>query len=226
MNKKIEEAFEKLALDGGSLPYSFDHLSSNEEQRDATYVAVKWQTSAESLLQNVFGSSSSTYMAFKDSVKSEEIPTSERFSRATAVFASAKEQFENGLLFNVQTLAQADVFDEELDQAAHFLSCGYQVAAAVTAGVVLETSLKKLCELQDPPIGLKKPNGKAKATDTLISNLKNSHLFNEAIAKQLRAWMNVRNDAAHGTRSNGEFENREIQRMIEGIRDLIIKHVS
>ena len=82
------------------------------------------------------------------------------------------------------------------------------------------------CEDRTPPIDLAKGNGKPKATDTLVSELKSAGEFHEATAKQLRAWMNVRNDAAHGTRGNGQFSDGEISRMIEGIATFVAAHLS
>ena len=46
---------------------------------------------------------------------------------------------------NLKLLVQGDVFDSELEQASELLASQYTVAAAVIAGVVLETSLREMC---------------------------------------------------------------------------------
>lgn len=192
---------------------------------------ISWQTSTLSLLARVFGEESQTFKEFRRFADREEIGhvrprLHKAFRQMKAAFLSAKQQFEGGYLFDVQNLIHAEVFSNELDQAVHFLDSKFEVAAAVTAGVVLETTIKKLCSQQTPEINVINPAGKDIKTDTLISELKNAGVYNEAVAKQLRAWMNVRNDAAHGKRKDGEFDDGEVKRMIEGVSDFVAKHMS
>ncbi len=186
----------------------------------------QWVVSVKSLLHQVFGPDMPTYVDFYEATRSSYGNGHYRFRVLNSVFRSAKEQFEGGYLFDVQNLVHAEVFSNELEQAEHFLNNKYDVAAAVTVGVVLETTIKKLCTLQSPPIDLHGSNDKGKKTDTLITDLKTAGVYNEAVAKQLRAWMNVRNDAAHGTRGNGEFDEGEIRRMIDGVQDFVAKHMN
>ena len=63
-----------------------------------------------------------------------------------SVLRATLDDVNTGLLISFKTIIQSEVFDSELDQAKHFLDSGYLVAAAVTAGVVLETSIKELCK--------------------------------------------------------------------------------
>ena len=198
------------------------------------HATTQWRTSVASFLERLFGIDAATTKRFeaaaeqhdKDLRNSSNVNYLELFKKERAIFLSAKEEFEGEYLFEIRNLVHAEVFSNELEQAKHFLENKYDVAAAVTAGVVLETSLKRLCEDRTPPIDLAKGNGKPKATDTLVSELKSAGEFHEATAKQLRAWMNVRNDAAHGTRGNGQFSDGEIGRMIEGIATFVAAHLS
>lgn len=195
---------------------------------------TQWRTSVASFLERLFGKGAATTVRFENAAKqhdqdqrsSSNVNYLDLFKKERAIFLSAKEEFEGEYLFEIKNLVHAEVFSNELDQAEHFLGSGYDVAAAVTAGVVLETTLKKLCEQRTPPIALTKTSGKPVQTDTLITELKSNNAFNEATAKQLRAWMNIRNDAAHGTRGNGQFSQGEIARMIEGINSFVATHIS
>lgn len=53
--------------------------------------------------------------------------------------------FEKWFLITFKQIVQAEVFDSELEQAKSLLESGYKNAAAVIAGVVLETAIKELC---------------------------------------------------------------------------------
>ncbi|EGH05545.1 hypothetical protein PSYAE_27014, partial [Pseudomonas amygdali pv. aesculi str. 0893_23] len=66
-----------------------------------------------------------------------------------AVFLAVKEDFEGGHLNSLRNLVQAEVFTSELDQAEELLKSGYATAAAVIAGVVLETTLRDLCSIHN-----------------------------------------------------------------------------
>ena len=54
------------------------------------------------------------------------------------------DDYKGGYLISIKNLIQADVFDSQLEQATELLSSGYKLAAAVIAGVVIETALRDL----------------------------------------------------------------------------------
>lgn len=174
--------------------------------------AVQWFNSSISLLFKVFGPYDPTYQSF--SSIHLEVQT-DHFRGVVAVFRSAKDIFEGGFLFNVRNLVHAEVFSDELEQAAHFLELEYKVAAAVIAGTVLETTLRELCAQHSD---LDPANA-----DSMISNLAKQGVFNKMRADQLRAWMKTRNSAAHG--KPDEFDDGDVARMIDGIRDFVQKHM-
>jgi len=232
----IQKRFEKLYDVATDLHYRTPTVdqSFKEDRVWGEQALIQWRVSCESLLRDVFGESHPVVTRFQETIQQRFAgvpPTSfdllmNKHSQLMPIFSSAKEQYEGGYLFDVQNLVHAEVFSSELEQAEHFLKNKYDVAAAVTAGVVLETTIKKLCTQQSPPVDLTGSNGKGKKTDTLISDLKTAGVYNEAVVKQLRRWMNVRNDAAHGTRGNGEFDDGEIRRMIDGGQDFVAKHMN
>ena len=106
----------------------------------------KWTVSVKSLLFSIFGADHPVYKTFEKAVSGKNIHSV--FKSLRSVFESAKEQYEGGYLFDVQNLVHAEVFSTELEQAEHFLKNKHDVAAAVTAGVVLETTIKKMCNQQ------------------------------------------------------------------------------
>lgn len=226
---RIQKRFDELREQVAGLSSNNPPVQIVSEIKGAEHGVSMWNQSARALIAQVFPAGHPTRLSFDETASASwatDYPETCRFMQLLPIFDSAKEQYEGGYVFEVQNLVHAEVFSNELEQAEHFLKNKYDVAAAVTAGVVLETTIKKLCTLQSPPIDLIGSNGRGKNTDTLISELKAANVYSEAVAKQLRAWMNVRNDAAHGTRGNGDFDEGEIRRMIDGVQDFVAKHMN
>jgi hypothetical protein len=215
--ERIQQRFEQLADDAKPIRESKKFIQGGQMIADRNVVdsalLTKWQTSVETLLTTVFGEKSPTTVRFGTECKRSHF---EDFERQEAVLLSAKEQFEGGYLFNVRNLVHASIFSDELEQAEHFLESQYKVPAAVIAGTVLETTLRELCE-QHPETEV----GKA---DAMISAIAKQGIVNKMRADQLRAWMKIRNSAAHG--KPDEFEDSDVARMIQGIRDFVAQHMN
>lgn len=81
------------------------------------------------------------------------------------------------------------MFDSELEQASALFQAGYKLPATIVAGVVLETSLRELCDQE----GL--PHGKL---DKMNSDLAKLGKYNKLQQKRITALADIRNSAAHG----------------------------
>ncbi|MDV7213086.1 DUF4145 domain-containing protein, partial [Azotobacter beijerinckii] len=127
-----------------------------------------------------------------------------------AVFMAAKEDFEGGYLNSVRNLVQAEVFDNELDQAKELLSSGYASAAAVIAGVVLETTLRNMCSDNGIPFG---------KLDKMNADLTKQGVYNSLIQKRITALAGIRNSAAHGKIE--EFSKDDVSSMISEIERFV-----
>ena len=67
-----------------------------------------------------------------------------RFRQQLSIVQSVKERFRSSL-FDIRQLAQADLFDSELDAAKELVKNKFNRAGGVVAGVVLERHLKEVC---------------------------------------------------------------------------------
>jgi hypothetical protein len=112
------------------------------------------------------------------------------------VFLAAKEDYEGGYLRSIRSLVQAELFDDELEQARELLGSGYTVAAAVVARVVLETTLRALCV--NNSISIKTPEGKAVKLERMNADLAKAGAYNTLVQKQVTWLADVGNKAAHG----------------------------
>ena len=75
------------------------------------------------------------------------------------------------------------------------MNCKF-AAAAVLAGGILEKHLRSMCARRG--IGLLKPNGKHKMINDLNDELTKAGAYNALKKKQVTAWADLRNNAAHG----------------------------
>ncbi|MFZ0592306.1 MAG: hypothetical protein WAM39_17735, partial [Bryobacteraceae bacterium] len=93
-------------------------------------------------------------------------------------------------------LVHADVFSDFLEMADHLLEQGYKDAAAVIVGSVLEEHLRKLC--QKHGLGTTINSGAPKKADLINADLAGAMVYPKLDQKNVTAWLDVRNKAAHG----------------------------
>lgn len=182
---------------------SYDHVDDN--------LILNWQVKVKNLLSNLCGEDSQHFTAFIESGKPTSFSSNYTIlQQMKAVFMAAKEDFEGGYLNSVRNLVQAEVFDNELDQAKELLSSGYAAAAAVIAGVVLETTLRNMC--RDNGILLGK-------LDKMNADLTKQGVYNSLTQKRITALAGVRNSAAHG--KTEEFSKDDVNSMINEIERFV-----
>ncbi|RBQ28422.1 DUF4145 domain-containing protein [Aliarcobacter vitoriensis] len=137
------------------------------------------------------------------------------FDRQKALFLALKDDYNKGLLSSIKSLIEADVFDTELEQAKELLSNKYKLAAAVIAGVVLETALRSLCDKE------KIPHGKL---DKMNADLAKAGVYNKFQQKSITALADIRNSAAHG--KDSEFTHKDVEDMIRDIENFLATHLN
>lgn len=120
---------------------------------------------------------------------------------------AAKEDFEGGYLVSVRNLIQAEVAGGEIEQATELWDSGYTTAAAVVAGVVLETTLRTLCEANGLSIG---------KLDKMNADLAKAGVYNSLKQKSITSLAAVRNSAAHG--KTDEFTAQDVKAMIADVQ--------
>jgi hypothetical protein len=135
---------------------------------------------------------------------------------------------ESGFLEKVASHIEAEIAADYMGQAEHLLGEGQtgrfdHVPAAVLSGAVLEKALRKLCDQQQPAIPVVTATGVPKTLNPLIDDLKKAGVFNELKAKQLRAWADIRNKAAHGEFE--QFDRGDVEQMLQGITNFLADYL-
>ena len=174
-------------------------------------LALTWKVKAKNLLVSACGKESQHYQEFVEAEKIHSFEsTSDPFKRMKSVFVAAMDDYKGGYLTSIKNLIQADVFDSELEQAEELLSSRYKLAAAVIAGVVLETTLRDLCTREGISHG---------KLDKMNSDLTKAGIYNKLQQKRITALADIRNSAAHG--KPDEFTDTDVTNMIRDIEQFL-----
>jgi len=209
---ELKQQLEKL-LASRSAKYD-EYLGKSQVEVDSNAL-LEWTVKARNLLVKACGLDSEHYKQFNENdvtgVYETCLSTLERLS---AIFLAAKEDYEGGYLRSIRSLIQAEVFESELEQAEELLRSGYKSPSAVVAGVVLETSLRDLCDQHGIPHA---------KLDKMNSDLAKVGVYNKLRQKQITALAGIRNSAAHG--KPDDFSEQDVKNMIGDIERIISEHL-
>jgi hypothetical protein len=172
---------------------------------------LNWKVKARDLISKICGKESEYYKDFERHEKGYAGATSHGILlRLKPIFFAAKDDYEKGYLNSIRNLVQAEVFDNELEQATELLNGNYKLPAAVVAGVVLETTLRQMCiDKGIVPGKLNKMN----------DDLAKAGEYNSLVQKRITALAAIRNSAAHG--KPDEFSEKDVTDMISQVRTFV-----
>lgn len=214
LSRRFAELTDQLAaVEAGKQYENSDYVRGFVVDREAY---TNWKTKARHLLATACGLESVHYKDFIERESGGFYSTNHAdLLQVRAVFDAAREDFEGGMFNSVRSMVQAEVFSNELDQASELMKGGYITAAAVIAGVVLETTLRRLCEdAQIEPGSLNKMN----------ADLSKSGTYNLLVNKRITALADIRNNAAHG--HPDKFTKADVADMIIKVEAFVADHLS
>ncbi|MCE0917973.1 DUF4145 domain-containing protein [Pseudomonas sp. NMI760_13] len=187
-------------------------ITGDSELTIPSDLILNWSVKVRSLLERACGVKSTHLQMYLDAEKLVSFDSRlNQLKRMKAVFLAAKEDFEGGYLNSLRNLVQAEVFSNELEQAEELLSSGYATAAAVIAGVVLETSLRDLCSKHAIGHG---------TLNRMNDDLAKAGAYNTNQKKQITSLSAIRNSAAHGKPE--EFTADQVKGMIDDVQRFLL----
>lgn len=136
-----------------------------------------------------------------------------RFRQQLKVVESMKKRFESSL-FDIKTLVQADLFDDELEAAYALNNKGFVRGAGAIAGVVLESHLLQICENHKLKVSKKSPT-----INDLSQLLKDNGVVETPIWRFVQHLADLRNLCDHNKKRDPEKE--EIEELIAGVQKTI-----
>lgn len=175
----------------------------------------EWRAGAFSTIAFAFGESSTHYRLLAEGCNNHEVYDA---NRGLGVLRAARKDIGAGFLGRLRDLVSADVFSDFLEMAGHLLDTRYKDPAAVLAGGALEAHLRSLCNRAS--IALDDASGPIKA-DRLNSELAKVPVYGKLDQKNVTAWLDLRNNAAHGRFD--AYTQEQVGLMLQGIRDFIAR---
>jgi hypothetical protein len=155
--------------------------------------------------------------AYQDEVNFEGgVNDGYRLECLIGVIRALRADYKAGALAPIQELIRAEVFDDFLEMGEHLLEQGYKDPSAVVIGSILEQHLRKLCDREKIPTQV---NGKPKKADLLNSELAAKKVYEKLDQKSVTAWLDLRNDAAHG--HYDKYGAEQVKLLLLGVRDFI-----
>ncbi len=149
----------------------------------------------------------------------------EHLTPIMGVVKALKEDLDAGYIQYLIELAHNDIFANFIEMAEHLLEAGYKDAAAVISGSTLESHLRELCKKNGIPIEDSSGTGGALRpikADRLNSELAKASVLTKLDQKNVTAWLDLRNKAAHGNYK--EYTKDQVSLLISGIRDFISRN--
>ena len=144
---------------------------------------------------------------------------SARVSYLEGVLAALRTAYENDYLASVEGLVEAGIFTDFLEMASELLEKGYKDPAAVVVGSVLEEHLRSLARPLGVPV---ESSGSFVKTSKLSDDLVKAGAYDKQEAKQVLAWLGLRNDAAHGHYE--KYDRSQVDLMLQGVRAFMLRY--
>lgn len=226
LNSRITSEIDSLVETGVRL----NQLVSTSSRRiggDELAEIATWVTRLGQLVRNLYGEKSQHFDSYSRALATPNFYNLhgdyyEHFTQMQGVANAIKHDLSNGLLINIKSLAQAEVFADFLEMGEYLLNEGYKDAAAVIIGSVLEDSLRKLCERAS--LTVVGNSGKPLTIDPLNTQLAKADVYSKLVQKQITTWAHVRNKAAHGDYS--EYTTEQVQMMLLFVQSFASEHLT
>lgn len=195
------------------------HLYKTSNSFSENY--TQFRSGSLSLIKTIYGNEHPYYIEFDNKTKQGFgylIP----YGRG--ILLAIKNEIEDGWLFTVKGLVSAEIFSDFLEMAKHLLDEKYKDPAAVMIGSVLEEHLRQLCNKHsiDTTFLNQKSEVKPKKADMLNADLAKHSIYNLLEQKNVTAWLDLRNKAAHGLYL--EYDHNQVDLMYQGVLDFMVRN--
>lgn len=161
----------------------------------------------------------SAYRQQAEDVRNDRHHVSRTILSLAGVLEAIRDDYAAGYLRSIEEVIHADVFADFLDMANELHEKGYKDPAAVIAGSVLEEHLRKLATAHGITV---ESSGRPHRADRVNADLVKAEVFNKLVQKQVTAWLDLRNKAAHG--EYDQYDAGQVAALIRDVRDFMIRH--
>ncbi|ADB42115.1 hypothetical protein [Spirosoma linguale] len=181
---------------------------------------TEFRTSSLSFIINLYGDSHPYYKDFNEGVK---ISKPNDTIQGRGILKSIKAEIDNGWLITLKGVVSAELFSDFLEMGEHLLEEGYKDPAAVMIGSVLEEHLRQLCSKNGIATeDIKSSKVVPKKADLLNAELAGASVYNKLDQKNVTAWLDLRNKAAHG--KYGEYSQQQVEFMMQAVTEFMTRN--
>jgi hypothetical protein len=218
MKKKLLQRVDELIEMGNAVLRTRRAVNRSQQLVDKGAMAG-FRSASQSFIKMAYDQDHPHYVQFSESTNSL-FPSN--VESGLAILKVVRGEIAGDWLFTVKGLVAAEFFTDYLAMAEHLLESGYKDAAAVITGSTLEEHLRQLCRKNNIPITQEK-NGKdvPLKADQLNSDLTRGSVYTMLDQKQVTAWLDLRNKAAHG--NYGEYNAEQVKGMITSITEFMAR---
>jgi hypothetical protein len=183
-------------------------------------IFTEFKNASLSFITNLYGNKHPYYEGFKNDC---DRSTPYHTKAGRGILSSIKTEIQDGWLNTLRGLVSAEIFVDFIEMAEHLLNENYKDAAAVMIGSVLEEHLRQLCIKNGVPASeIKGSKSVPKKADLLNSELVKVGVYSLLDQKNVTAWLDLRNKAAHGKYS--EYTKEQVSLMLQSIMDFITRN--
>lgn len=178
---------------------------------------------AESAITKIC-SDDSPYMERMVKILDSNVSEHVKADRIVGIVRALTGDLEDGYLETFPALVRGEMFENLSEMARHLLEEGYKDAAAVMAGSSLESHLHQLCTKHSVPVNSPASDGtiQHKKAEQLNQELRKNGAYSLFDQKQITAWLDLRNNAAHGKYL--AYDEHQVAKLIEWVADFISKN--
>ncbi len=194
-------------------------LSTKEYSSDFVKMGLQmgFRTASLSFIENVYGDSHTYFNEFYEHVNGRGYECTEN---GLNILSSIKNEIENDWLISFKQMVSAEIFSDFFEMSKYLLDLKYKDPAAVMIGSVLEEHLRLLCRNNSVDITyLKNGDTIPKKANTLNADLTKAGVYGVLEQKNISAWLDLRNRAAHG--KYGEYNQEQVELMYQGVLNFI-----
>ena len=169
--------------------------------------------SSLNLLEKTFGNNSNMTQYFIMRLDSDIILYN-KLIYLRAILISAKTEIEKGFLYDTKFLIAEEFYDSMIDYGKDLLSKNHKISSGVLGRIVIEDTLKKLCEKSKISID---PGWKA---SRINEELRKSGVYNLSMQDRIQAFLRIGNSAAHG--KDEEFSKKDVEDLFDFVENTLL----
>jgi hypothetical protein len=188
----------------------------------------KWRLSCLNFIRNSFGEKHYFFKQFNDAsgylksttVLAERHKVSlglayclEYVAESLAVLISITESVNSGMISDVKHLYESNLFSNLVEQGLELLRNGYRVAAAIYSRISIENAIRGLCDLN---------NIQQRNVSDMLVELRKIQIIDLPLERTIQAKYDIGTMAAHGRQDFDKYSDKDIQEMLEFVRDKIL----